>query len=160
MLDPALVDRILLMTAASLLGWPYRQLKRAIAAGEVSVMTTPLGEWIWREELIAKVVEIWPLDLIEDAQGDDAERVLPPAIRTRELRARVPRYQVACSSTWQTRTVNAILTRELEDVAIPGFREAINWPSVSIKCSSPAEALRRGWHSFDLRSPQWDLGSH
>jgi hypothetical protein len=59
---------------------------RAIAAGEIELMVTPFAKWVWRDELVAKAIELWPLDVIETALGDDAARVLPAAIRTCELR--------------------------------------------------------------------------
>ena len=152
MIDPALVDRIRhiflhqrphvsLMTAANDLGWTLKEMRAAVASGEIRVMKTKLGMWVWREELVAKALEIWPLDVIEDALGDDAARVMPEAVRTAELRARVPRYQVAMlehMAGQEATTVSAILTRELDDVAsanaeelsaaIPGFRAAFEWP--------------------------------
>ena len=130
-----------LMVAAQLLGWSLPQLRAAIAAREIEVIKTQLATWVWREELVAKALDLWPLDVIEDALGDDAPRVLPEAIRTCELRARVPRYQVAMLehiAEQEATTVSAVLTRELEDVAcahaeelsraIPGFRAALDWP--------------------------------
>jgi hypothetical protein len=67
---------------------------------------------------------------------------MPAAIRTRELRARVPRYQVAMLEQMAERegtTVSSVLTRELEDVAsahadelssaIPRFAAALAWPA-------------------------------
>jgi hypothetical protein len=40
-------------------------------------MKTPLGKWVWREELMAKALEQWTLEAIEAALGADAGRVLP-----------------------------------------------------------------------------------
>ena len=67
--------------------------------------------------------------------------VLPEAIRLVELRARVPRYQRDMLHYLATRhgtSVDAVLTRELEDVAcayaeelagvVPGFDAALAWP--------------------------------
>lgn len=130
-----------LMTAADDLGWSLTQMRAAVARGEIRVMKTKLATWVWRDELVAKALELWPLDVIEDALGDDAARVMPEAVRTSELRARVPRYQVAMlvhMAEQESTTVSAILTRELDDVAsahseeladaIPGFRSAFEWP--------------------------------
>lgn len=64
----------------------------AIRSGEVELMTTPLGKWFWREELMSKALETWPLDLIEEALGADADSILPYALRTAELRVRLPRH--------------------------------------------------------------------
>jgi transposase-like protein len=90
---------------------------------------------------MAKALEQWSLEAIEAALGDDAVRVLPEAIRTCELRARMPRYQVAMLehlAELEGATVSGVLTRELEDVAsahaevlsaaIPGFAAALAWP--------------------------------
>jgi hypothetical protein len=114
----------------------------AVRAGEIEVTKTEIGEWVWREELMAKALETWPLEVIEEALGGDAGRVLPEARRSAEVRARLPRYQIAMlhylAEQNQT-TVSDILTRELEDVAsakadefsaaIPGFALALGWPS-------------------------------
>ena len=117
----------------------------AIAAGDVELMTTPLGKWFWREELVAKALETWPLDIIEEALGAEAERVLPHALRTAELRVRLPRHQVAMleyrAEQWET-TVSGVLARELDGVAsahaeelsgvIPGFAKAMAWPDAEL----------------------------
>jgi len=130
-----------IMTAANLLGWSLKQMKAAIAAGEIETNETPLATWVWREELVGKALELWPIDVIEEALGEDAERVLPVALRTHLLRARVPRYQfdmLQYMAQQESTTVSAVLTRELEDVAcahadelsqaISGFAAALAWP--------------------------------
>jgi hypothetical protein len=130
-----------IMTAATLLGWSPAQVRAAIAAGEIETNVTPLATWVWRKELMAKAVEQWPLDAIEEALGADAERIIPAALRSCELRARVPRYQVAMLAhiaQQESITISAVLTRELEDIAcaradelaeaIPGFGVALAWP--------------------------------
>lgn len=38
------------------------------------------GTWIWREELMAKALEIGSPEVIEEALGADAARVLPNAM--------------------------------------------------------------------------------
>lgn len=128
--------------ATALLGWTRREMSDALRAGEIDITKTEIGEWMWREELMAKALETWPHEVIEEALGADAERVLPEAQRTAELRARLPRYQIAMlhylAEQSQT-TVSDILTRELEDVAsakadefsaaIPGFASALGWPN-------------------------------
>ena len=47
--------------------------------GEIEVAKTEIAEWVWREELIAKALDTWPMEVIEEALGADAERVLPEA---------------------------------------------------------------------------------
>ena len=127
--------------ATDLLGWTRTEMKEAIAAGEVLLMETPLGKWVWREELMAKALERWTREAIEEALGAEAEAVLPHAARLAELRARIPRYQLAMLeylAEQQRTTVSDVLTRELEGVAsehaqelsavVPGFGAAMAWP--------------------------------
>ena len=72
--------------ATALLGWTRRQMAEAIEAGEVELWTTPVGKWFPRAEMMAKALEIWPFDVIEEALGAEADGVLPQVIRTAELR--------------------------------------------------------------------------
>jgi hypothetical protein len=152
MLDPDIIDRIRriflnprphlsISQATVLLGWTWRQMNEAIESGDVDLMTTPLGKWFWRHELMSKALETWPLDVIEEALGDDADGVLPQAIRTKELRVRLPRHHVDMleyrAEQGQT-TVSGALAHELDGIAsahaeelsavIPGFAEALAWP--------------------------------
>jgi hypothetical protein len=105
MLDPDVIDRIRhiflhprphlsIFQATLLLGWTRHQMDEAIASGDVELMTTPIGKWFWRHELMSKALETWPLDVIEEALGANADGVLPQAIRTKELRVRLPRHHV------------------------------------------------------------------
>jgi len=82
-----------------------------------------------------------PAERGEPALGADASEVLPEAIRTRELPARLPGYQVAMlaylAEQRQT-SVSNVLARELDDLAsahfeelssaVHGFAEAFEWP--------------------------------
>lgn len=63
---------------------------------------------------MAAAMQKWEHAVIEEALGDDAASVLPEAIRLVELRALVPRYQLARQ---EGTSVDAVLTREPEDVA-------------------------------------------
>lgn len=152
MLEPALIDRIRhiflhprphvsISQATALLGWTRSEMTAAIASGEVDLMTTPFGKWFWREELMAKALETWPLDAIEEALGDDAAAVLPHALRTAELRVRLPRHHIAMlhhKAEQQHTTVSHALARELDSIAsaeaaelsatIAGFAAALAWP--------------------------------
>lgn len=152
MLEPTVTDRIRhiflhqrphvsISVATELLGWTHRQMTAAIAAGDVVLMQTQLGKWVWREELMAKAVELWTREEIEEALGVEADAVLPHAVRLTELRARIPRYQVAMLTYFAEQkqtTVSDVLTRELEGIAsdhapelssvIPGFDAALAWP--------------------------------
>ena len=44
--------------ATALLGWTRRQMSAAIEAGEVELLTTPVGKWFPRTEMMAKELEI------------------------------------------------------------------------------------------------------
>jgi len=91
---------------------------------------------------VAVAMQRWEQAAIE-ALGEDASRVLPEGIRLVELRAMVPRYQRDMLREMARRegtSVDAVLARELEDVAsahaeelvgVPGFSLAMRWPAVS-----------------------------
>lgn len=64
-----------------------------ITAGEIVLIATPLGKWASRTELMAKALELWACDAIEEALGAEVDTVLPQAVRLAELRARIPRYR-------------------------------------------------------------------
>jgi hypothetical protein len=152
MLEPNVINRIRhiflhprphvsISQATDLLGWTRREMQDAIASGEVELMTTPLGKWFWREELMSKALETWPLEIIEEALGDDAGSILPHALRTAELRVRLPRHHIAMleyKAEQQRTTVSHALARELDAIAsadapelsaaIPGFAAALAWP--------------------------------
>lgn len=127
--------------ATDLLGWTRGEMNAAIRTGEIVLMETPLGKWVWREELMAKALELWTREAIEEALGAEADAVLPHAVRLAELRARIPRYQLAMLTYFaeqQQTTVSDVLTRELEGVAsehaeelsavVPDFGAALAWP--------------------------------
>ena len=132
-----------LMTAAHLLGMTLKELKREIEDGKIVAVSTALGQRMTREELVAVAMETWEQSVIEAALGKDAAAVLPEAIRLVELRARVPRYQrdvLLALARREGTSVDAVLTRELEDVVsahaeeltgVPGLSMAMQWPAVS-----------------------------
>jgi hypothetical protein len=132
-----------LMTAAERLGMTLQELKRDIADGAIVAVSTRVGTRVTKEEMIATAMRLWDQSVIEEALGDDAPRLLPEAIRLVELRARVPRYQRDVLRELARRddtSVDAILTRELEDVAsahaeelalvLPDLAAALAWPGV------------------------------
>lgn len=52
--------------------WPpliRGKMTAAIAAGEVEVNEGGLGKWVWRAELMAKALEVWPLEAIEESSA-------------------------------------------------------------------------------------------
>jgi hypothetical protein len=127
---------VALMTAADLLGVSLTELKRDIDNGVIVATSTPLGERVSREEMIAAAMRLWEQTVIEDALGEDAASVLPEAVRLVLLRVRVPRYQrdmlVELARRHGT-SVDEIVTRELEDVACANAEElAQAVPSLAI----------------------------
>jgi hypothetical protein len=136
--------------ATALLGWSRGEMSRAIAAGEVEVMATSLGKWLWREELMAKALELWAPETIEEALGAEAEGVLPEAVRLIDLHVRLPRHQVAMLEHFAERdrtTVSGVLARELDEVAsahadelwwaVTGFANALAWPDAETVAQAP-----------------------
>ena len=132
---------VALMTAADLLGMTLKELKADIEDGAIVAVSTALGMRLSKEELIALVMEKWDQTVIEAALGEEAATVMPQAIRLVELRARVPRYQRDVLRELARRdgtSVDAVLTRELEDVAsanaeelvavLPELASALAWP--------------------------------
>ncbi len=132
---------VALMTAADLLGIPLQRLKREIADGSIVTVSNGVGVRVTKEELIFTAMRTWPQGVIEEALGEEAQRVLPEPIRLVELRARVPLYQremLLCLARLNQTSVDEVLTRELEDVAsahaeelaalMPGFEDALAWP--------------------------------
>lgn len=130
-----------LLTAAGLLGLSLPELKREVANGAIVAVSTPLGQRVAREEMMALAVERWGLAVIEAALGADAAAVLPEAVRLVELRARVPRYlreMLRYLARREGTSVGAVLTAELEGVAsagaeefgrhVEGFTAGMRWP--------------------------------
>jgi len=116
-------------------------MSEAIENGEVELRTTQLGKWFPRVEMMAKALEIWPMHIIEEALGDDADGILPQAIRSAELRVRLPRHHIDMleyRADQQETTVSGVLERELDGIAnahleelsavLPGFADAMAWP--------------------------------
>lgn len=133
-----------LMTAALLIGVTLRELKKEIEDGAIVAVSTQIGLRISKEEMLAVAMRVWDQGIIEEALGDDAALVLPEAIRLVELHARIPRYQREMLRWFAKRdatTVDAVLSRELEDVAcahaeeltrgVAGFEMALAWPGAA-----------------------------
>lgn len=126
--------------ATVLLGWARGKMADAVRAGEIEVKRSALGKWIWREELIAKALEVWSLETIEEALGSDADRVLPASIRLVDLHVRIPRHHAVMLEHFaesRRTSVSDVLSRELDGVAsanaeelsasIAGFGSAMQW---------------------------------
>jgi regulator of protease activity HflC (stomatin/prohibitin superfamily) len=130
-----------LNTVAELLEMSVEELKAEIKDGGIVAVSTAVGVRVTREEMVAAAIGRWELAVIERALGLEAASVLPEAIRLVELRARIPRYQremLRWLAKRDATTVDAVLSRELEDVAsahseelaagVPGFGTALAWP--------------------------------
>lgn len=135
-----------LSDATALLGWSGRKMRDAIQAGEIEVCRTSIGAWVWREELMAKALEIWPRETIEATLGVAVETVLPFHVQLTDLHARVPRYQLSMLeylAAQDRTTVSEVLIRELDGIAsdradeltaaLPGFGAAMAWPDGQVQ---------------------------
>ena len=91
--------------------------------------------------MMAKALEIWPVHVIEEALGDEADGIVPRAIRSAELQVRLPRHHIEMleyRADQQQTTGTGVLARELAGIAsanieelsaaLPGFAEAMEWP--------------------------------
>ena len=130
-----------LFTAAGMLGMSLAELRKEIGMGAIVAVSSGVGQRVSREEMVAAAMRKWEQGVIEEALGIYAPLLLPEAIRLVELRARVPRYQRDVLRELARRektSVNAVLARELDDVAsahaeelassLPGLAEALGWP--------------------------------
>jgi hypothetical protein len=116
-------------------------MSQAIAAGGIEINTTSVGKWIWREELMAKALELWTPEAIEEALDADADTVLPD--RFTNLQVRLPRHQVAMLKHFAERdrtTISAALARELDGVASVHSSE-LSW---AVICFADARAWPDG----------------
>jgi hypothetical protein len=133
--------RVTIDEAAGLLGWSGAEMNAAIRNGEIEVVETCSGKRIELRELAVYALQQWPLTAIEEALGRDATLIIPPALRTRRLTVRVPRYQIGALQVLAEdgrESVEAMLTRMFEELAdlhqerlarlIPGLAEAMAWP--------------------------------
>jgi hypothetical protein len=152
MLEPALIQRIrgiflhheprvTIADAARLLGWSRAEMDAAIRDGEIELVETCSGKRVELRELAAYALQQWPLTAIEEALGRDATLIVPPALRTRKLTVRLPRYQIGALQVLAgdgRESVDAMLTRMFEELTdlnqerlarlIPGLAEAMAWP--------------------------------
>jgi hypothetical protein len=130
------------MAAAGLLGMSFQQLTRDIDEGVIVAFSPGMGLRISKEELMAAAMRVWDQGTIEKALGRQAKtKVLPAAIRLVLLHVRLPRYQrdmLVALARKQRTSVDAVLARELEDVACARAEElaesvaslavGLNWP--------------------------------
>ncbi len=133
-------SRVTTADAAGLLGWSRAEMNAAIRNGEIEVVETCSGKRIELRELAVYALQQWPLTAIEEALGRDATLILPPALRTRKLTVRLPRYQIGALQVLADdgrESVDAMLTRMFEELTdlnqerlarlIRGLDEAMAW---------------------------------
>jgi hypothetical protein len=127
--------------AAWILGWTSEEMERAIVTRDIEVTATCSGREIAIEEVLAKARALWPVEVIEEALGAEAARVLPPGLRALPVTLRLPSYQAAMLehlARRQQTTIGHLLWFQLDELAsehldelsaaIPGFEEAFGWP--------------------------------
>lgn len=122
------------------------RVRRAIERGELDGELLRCGFRIRWPQLAALGLDVWSIGEVEQALGEDLAQVLPPLVRMATLTVRVPRYQVAMlealvrlrgysiDATVEDAllTVAELYADELEQ-AIPGFREAIDFPEAETR---------------------------
>ena len=134
-------SRVTVGDAARMLGWTRAELNVAIQNGDVEVVTTRNRKMMDLQELELQALQLWSLNTIEEALGPDADLVMPPALRTRRLTVRLPRYQIAALKVLADEgheSVDTMVVRMFDELAelkrallsrlIPGLAEAIRWP--------------------------------
>ena len=127
--------------AAALLGWSFADLQVAIATGEIVTCETCSGVRIPLSEVATIARERWQGAMIEEALGADARAILPPSLRTRSIRLRLSRYQIAVLEHVAAKegvTIDAVAARKIdlltseyaEELAgvIEDVAAALNWP--------------------------------
>jgi hypothetical protein len=133
--------RVTIGAAARMLGWTRAELNAAVRDGDVEAIATPSGKMIDLPELELQALQLWSLNMIEDALGPDAEFVMPPAVRTQSYTIRLPRYQIAplkvlaedCHESVDTMVIRMFeelvdLNKERLSPLVPGLAEASRWP--------------------------------
>jgi hypothetical protein len=78
---------------------------------------------------MAKALELWSPEVIEEALGAGAEGVLPEAVRLIDLHVRLPRHQVAMLERFAERertSVSSVLAQELDGMAGADVEE-LSW---------------------------------
>jgi len=85
-----------------------KALEEEIVDGAIVAISTGVGRRIVREEMVAAAMRVWPQDVIEEALGADAARVMPGG---------GPPRRAACAHA------------EELSAALPELNAALAWPS-------------------------------
>src|SRR5258706_3638468 len=124
-----------------LTGIQPERVRAAIEQGELDGELIRNGFRIRWPQLAALALDVWSLEEVERALGEDAAQVIPPLVRNAALAARVPRYQLLMLETLARRrgcSADAVVADSLLTLAeecaealeseIPGIIEAIHFP--------------------------------
>jgi hypothetical protein len=127
-------DTYILFTGARL------HVEELMAEKQIQLHTRRGAPAIARHDLMALAVDVWSLEVIEEALGEDAARVLPAPLRLRAVTLNLPEYQIAMLGYLagdKETTPGDLVSRALGDVeaehfdalvaSAPGFAEAMNW---------------------------------
>jgi hypothetical protein len=96
--------RVTVAGAAQLLGWSSRRMNEAICDGEIEVAGTCRSSCVEVAELVEMALSLWSMTEIERALESSARKILPPGLRTRTLRTRLPRYLIDMLQHWRRRS--------------------------------------------------------
>jgi hypothetical protein len=130
-----------LTQVATLLGIDRAELIEWVESGELETIARDLRV-LPCSEVASFAMEFWSQETIEEALGSDVAELIPGLLRLTDLEVRIPRMQVVTLERLAANggeTVSAVLARELRDlvsvhsewlsVQVPGFAEALHWPS-------------------------------
>jgi hypothetical protein len=110
--------------------------------GELEGIDTRDGVLLPRAELVSFAMGFWEQADIKAALGRELAETLPELLQLSNLAVRIPRMEVVALEKLAERdgkSVDTVLARELRDLisaqsewlasVIPGFVEALSWPS-------------------------------
>lgn len=137
-LQPGL--HVSLKDARRLLASRKRQLDELIAEKEIRMRMRRGTPLLTRADIVALALAVWPLEVIEQALGEDAARALPASLRSRVVAVNLPAYQAGMLDYIagdRGTTPSDIVSRQMHDLeteyldellaSVPGFAEAMNW---------------------------------
>ena len=132
-----------LPVAAALLGMDEGEVRGWVDVGELAAVEGRGALRIPWSELVSFGMDLWSQEVVEEALGADAARVIPELVRLTELEVRIPRMEVVALERVAARdgqSVDRVLARELLDFVsassawldreVPGMLAALAWPEV------------------------------
>lgn len=132
------------MDAGKLLSMRWGEIVKRIETGEMDATSTANGYRVPWEAVADLAMRMWPLEVVYEALGPDADAVLPPLLRVEEMRVELPAYLVQLmkhladekgvsldeymrAELHDFANAMRIITPELDD-ELPGFAEALFFP--------------------------------